>query len=76
MRREVPSWVAAVVIVVVILIVVGVYVALGRKGQYQPTTPPPGWKPQPTMPMKMKGAPPAGAPQPSQPAPSAAGKGQ
>lgn len=68
MRREVPTWLAVVMIVVVVLIVVGVYIALGRRGQYQPTTPPPGWKPQPTMPMKMKGQPPAGPQQ--QPAPS------
>ncbi len=50
MRREVPTWVAIVVIVVVIVVAIVAYVAVERSRSLPPTTPPPGWKPQPTGP--------------------------
>ncbi|MCX7642951.1 MAG: hypothetical protein N2116_03990 [Armatimonadetes bacterium] len=50
MRREVPTWVAIIVIVVVIVVAIAAYVAIERSRSLPPTTPPPGWKPQPMGP--------------------------
>ncbi len=69
MRKEIPTWLAVVVIVVVVLIVVGIYVVMGRRGGYAPTTPPHGWKPQPAGPYPMKKGAPTEAPQPAAPQP-------
>ncbi|MER3500219.1 MAG: hypothetical protein C4295_01845 [Candidatus Fervidibacterota bacterium] len=68
MQREVPMWMAVVVILVVVVVIIGIYVAIGRRHALPPTAPPAGFKPQPTGPYPrgkgMLGQPPAGQPAP------------
>lgn len=65
MKKEVPTWVAVVVILVVLIVIAGVYVVLMRPKA--PEAPPIEMGGHPAAPMKMKGEMKGVAPTPQPP---------